>query len=182
MSHKKNSLMHNYFTNPTFLIKGLLGYLAYISISPPWLSAWLHKKRGVRIANYRSVYIAPNVLIDSSFPEHITIGDGVYITRGAKIVCHTAFTPLTQAIIGHEYTIGDIIIEDGAYIGVNAVILPSVRIGCCAIVGAGAVVTKDIPPYAIVGGIPARIIGDVRNSSQVLKTNTESSISLKVEP
>lgn len=175
---KKTILMHEYFTKPTFLIKGFLGYLAYISIAPPWLSAWLHKKRGVRIANYRSVYIAPNVLIDSSFPEHITIGDGVYITRGAKVICHTAFTPLTQAIVGHEYTIGNIVIEDGAYIGVNAVILPSVRIGYCAIVGAGAVVTKDVPSYAIVGGVPARIIGDVRklrvDSSPILKTNTDS--------
>lgn len=154
--------MHEYFTNPAFLIKGFLGYLAYIAIAPPWLSAWLHKKRGVLIANYRTVYIGPNVLIDSSFPEHITIGDYVYITRGAKVICHTAFTPLTQEIVGYEYVIGDVFIEDGAYIGVNAVVLPSVRVGRCAVVAAGAVVTKDVPPYAIVGGVPARVIGDVR--------------------
>jgi acetyltransferase-like isoleucine patch superfamily enzyme len=160
---KKPSLMREYFTNPFFLIKGLLGYVAYISIAPPWLSAWLHKKRGVRINNYKTVYIAPNVLIDSSFPEHISIGDHVYITRGAKVICHTAFTPLTQEIVGLEYTIGDVVIEDGAYIGVNAVVLPSVRIGRCAVVGAGAVVTKDVPPYAIVGGVPARVISDVHN-------------------
>lgn len=167
--HKKTSLMHKYFTNSTFLVKGLLGYLAYISIVPPWLSAWLHKKRGVHIANYKTVYIAPNVLIDSSFPEHITIGDGVYITRGAKVICHTAFTPLTQKIVGHEYTIGNVVIEEGAYIGVNAVILPSVRVGRCALVGAGAVVTKDVPPYAIVGGVPAHIIGDVRKLKSKFK-------------
>lgn len=159
--NRPTSVMRKYFTNPSFLIRGFLGYLAYISIAPPWLSAWLHKKRGVNINNYKTVYIAPNVLIDTSFPEHITIGDGVYITRGAKVICHTAFTPLTQEIVGHEYTIGDVVIEDGAYIGVNAVILPSVRVGRCAVIGAGAVVTKDVPPYAIVGGIPARVIGDV---------------------
>jgi len=161
-NNKNNLLMHKYFTNFSFLLKGLLGYLAYISIMPPWFSAWLHKKRGVRISNYKSVYIAPNVLIDTSFPEHITIGDGVYITRGAKVICHTSFTPLAQEVVGHEYTIGDVVIEEGSYIGVNAVILPSVRVGRCAIVGAGAVVTKDVPPYAIVGGVPARVIGDVR--------------------
>lgn len=155
--------MHKYFTDMSFVTKGLLSYLAYIWIAPPWFSAWLHKKRGVRIKNYKTVYIAPNVLIDSSFPEHITIGDHVYITRGAKVICHTAFTPLTQEIVGHEYTIGDVVIEDGAYIGVNAVILPSVRVGRCAVIAAGAVVTKDVPPYAIVGGVPARVIGDVHN-------------------
>lgn len=172
LDHKKTTLMHRYFTTPSFLFKGMVGYLAYVSIAPPWLAAWLHKKRGVRIGNYKTVYIAPNVLIDTSFPEHVTIGDGVYITRGAKVICHTAFTPLTQKIIGHEYTIGDVVIEEGAYIGVNAVVLPSVRVGRCAVIGAGAVVTKDVPPYAIVGGVPARVIGDVRELKNTLKTDT----------
>ena len=160
---KNKKLMHIYFSNINFLVKGLLGYLAYIWIAPPWMSAWIHKRRGVNINNVKSVYIAPNVLIDTSFPERVTIGDHVYITRGAKIIAHTAFTPLTQELVGIECTQGDVVIEDGAYIGVNAVVLPSVRVGRCAIVGAGAVVTNDVPPYAIVGGIPARVIGDVRN-------------------
>lgn len=161
--------MHEYFTNFTYLTKGLLGYLAYISIAPPWLAAWLHKKRGVQINNFKTVYIAPNVLIDTSFPEHVTIGDHVYITRGAKVICHTAFTPPGQEIVGREYTIGDVFIEEGAYIGINAIILPSVRVGYCAIVGAGAVVTKDVPPYAIVGGVPAQVTGDIRELGERLK-------------
>lgn len=171
-ANNKTSLMHKYFTNPSFLLKGMVGYLAYVSIAPPWLAAWLHKKRGVRIGNYKTVYIAPNVLIDTSFPEHVTIEDGVYITRGAKVICHTAFTPMTQKIVGVEYTIGDVVIEEGAYIGVNAIILPSVRVGRCAVIGAGAVVTKDVPPYAIAGGVPARVIGDVRELKNALKPET----------
>lgn len=168
--------MHVYFTNPSFLFKGILGYLAYMCIAPPWLAAWIHKKRGVKINNCKTVYIAANVLIDTSFPEQITIGDGVYITRGAKIICHTAFTPMAQEIVGVEHTLGPVVIEDGAYIGVNAVVLPSVRVGRCAIVGAGAVVTKDVPDYAIVGGIPAKIIGDVRtlNVFKDIKTVSNS--------
>lgn len=154
--------MHKYFTSINYLIKGLLGYIAYIIIAPPWLSAWIHKKRGVKIKDYKTVYIAPNVVIDNSFPENITIENYVYITRGAKIICHTAFTPLTQQIVGVEYTIEDVIIEEGAYIGVNSVIMPSVRIGRCAIVGSGAVVTTNVPDYSIFAGIPARKIGDVR--------------------
>ncbi|OGP64962.1 MAG: hypothetical protein A2169_07360 [Deltaproteobacteria bacterium RBG_13_47_9] len=169
LNQKSNSLMHEYFTNFTYLKKGLLGYLAYISIAPPWLAAWLHKKRGVHINNYKTVYIAPNVLIDSSFPEHITIGDHVYITRGAKVICHTAFTRLAQEIVGREYTIGDVFIEEGAYNGVNAIVLPSVTVGYCAVVGAGAVVTNDVPPYAIVGGVPALVTGDIRELGESLK-------------
>jgi acetyltransferase-like isoleucine patch superfamily enzyme len=156
-------MFSKYFTNFSFLWKGMLGYLAYAMIVPPWLSAWLHKTRGVKIADYKSVYIAPNVLIDTTFPEAITIENGVYITRGAKIIGHTAYTPATQKIVGIEYAIGPVVIKEGAYIGVNAIILPSVNIGRCALVAAGAVVTKDVPDFAIAGGNPAKIIGDVRD-------------------
>lgn len=155
--------VNKYFMSLSFLAKGLLGYAAYVSVIPPWLPAWLHKKRGVNIHNHRSVYIAPNVLIDTSFPELIEIQNNVYITRGAKIISHTSFTPLTQDIVGAEYVCGKVVLEEGAYIGVNAVILPGVSVGKCAIVGAGAVVTKDVPAFSIVAGSPACVIGDVRD-------------------
>lgn len=54
-------------------------------------------------------------------------------------------------------------IEDYVFIGPRAIILAGVTVGRGAIVGAGAVVTKDVPPYAMVGGVPAKIIGERRN-------------------
>ena len=160
---RNSKLFGAYFGSLRFLLSGLVGYLAYVWIFPPWFAAWLHKQRGVKIRDCRTVYIAPNVVIDTTFPEHITIGNFVYITRGAKILCHTAYTPLTQEITGVDCTVGDVVIEDGAYVGVNAIVLPSTRIGRCAIVGAGAVVTQDVPDYAIAVGVPARVVGDIRN-------------------
>ena len=53
---------------------------------------------------------------------------------------------------------GDIVVEDDVWIGYGATILSGVRIGQGAVVAAGAVVTKDIPPYAIVAGVPAKVI------------------------
>jgi len=53
---------------------------------------------------------------------------------------------------------GDIIVEDDVWIGYRSIILSGVRIGQGAVVAAGSVVTKDIPPYAIVGGVPAKVI------------------------
>lgn len=160
----KSNIQNNFF-NFIFLFKGILGYVAYVIIFPTWLSALVHKLRGVKINKYKTVYIAPNVLIDNSFPENVTIGDYVYLTRGCKIIAHTSFTPLAQEYTKCEYVLGSVVIDDGAYIGVNAVVLPNVRIGKCAVIGAGATVTKDVPDYAIAVGCPAKVIGDIRQYS-----------------
>jgi acetyltransferase-like isoleucine patch superfamily enzyme len=64
---------------------------------------------------------------------------------------------------------GDIIIEDDVWIGVNAVILGDVKIGRGAVVGAGSIVTKNIPPYAIVAGNPAKVIKQRFTPEQIEK-------------
>ncbi len=58
---------------------------------------------------------------------------------------------------GHQP--GTVIIEDDVWIGANCVITPDVRIGRGAVIGAGAVVTRNVAPYTIAGGVPAREIG-----------------------
>ncbi|ACK73835.1 transferase hexapeptide repeat containing protein (plasmid) [Gloeothece citriformis PCC 7424] len=60
-------------------------------------------------------------------------------------------------------------VKQGASIGSNATILPGITIGKKALVGAGAVVIKDVPDYAIVVGVPAQVIGDVRERCQNLE-------------
>lgn len=66
-----------------------------------------------------------------------------------------------------------IYIADDVWIGARAIIMPGVRVGHGAIIGAGAVVTKDVPEYAVVGGVPAVII-KYREKSSCMDTNTES--------
>lgn len=146
-----------------FLIKGFLGYVAYLVIMPSWLSPLIHRIRGVKIHDLKKTYIAPNVLIDSLFPELLTIEEEVYITRGSKILTHFNPTDPQKIIIGKESIKKSVYIKKGAFIGVGAIVMPGVTIGECAVVGSGAVVTKDVSDFAIVGGNPARLIGDIRN-------------------
>ncbi len=153
----------NYFKKISYIYKALLGYLAYWAIYPPSLSARLHKLRGVNIVNPSSVYIAPNVLIDSIYPIEVWIGDDVYITRDVKIIAHFNPTYPIAEILSENSVVKPVRIEDGVFVGVGAIILPGVKIGTCSIVGAGSVVTKDVPAFSKVVGNPAYIIGDVRD-------------------
>lgn len=98
-----------------------------------------------------NVAIGPNCTLGAMSP--IRIGDYVRISKGAVI--ETAGLDLST---GRPYThrAKPIVIEDGAWIGSNAIVLGGVTIGENAIVGAGAVITKDVPPNAIVVGAPTR--------------------------
>ena len=122
------------------------------------------------------------VVIDSyiDYGKPVTIGKGCFIQqcctffgRGGIIVGNDVFIgPKVNLItINHDVnpdnrsaTYGrPIVIEDKVWIGINSTILPGVRIGYGAIVGAGSVVTKDVPAMTVVAGNPARIIKAIEN-------------------
>lgn len=94
--------------------------------------------------------------IDTVYPDKIYIGKGVRITAGTRILTHY----LDPAQSGVHFRKGEVHIENDVFIGVNVCICSSVTIGEGAIVGAGSVVTKDIPPYQVWAGNPARYIKD----------------------
>ena len=85
----------------------------------------------------------------------ITVGNGVFIGPKVNLITinHDADPENRSATYGRP-----IVIEDKVWIGINSTILPGVRIGYGAIVGANSVVTKDVPPMTIVAGNPARIV------------------------
>ena len=92
-------------------------------------------------------------LIDTVAPDKIFIGNNVAITAGTKILTHY-LDPTSKG----RFRIGEVHIEDDVFIGVNVVICNSVTIGQGAIIGAGSIVTKDIPPYQVWAGNPAKFI------------------------
>lgn len=100
-----------------------------------------------------------NVHINADIGGKIEIGESCLI--GPNVVMRTAdhrFEKSDVIIRNQGHNINDIIIEDDVWIAANVVIVGGVNIGHGTIVGAGSVVTKNIPPMVIAGGVPAKII------------------------
>lgn len=101
--------------------------------------------------------------------EGITIEDGVFVGHGVMFINDMyprATNPDGSVKGGDDWEMVNTLVKERAGIGSNATILGGVTIGAHAIVGAGAVVTKDVPDYAIVAGVPAKIVGDVREKKE----------------
>ena len=96
-----------------------------------------------------------------SIGNHVDIASEVMIYNGEHDVQREDFRAVMAPVV----------IEDYVFIGPRAIILPGVTIGKGAVVGAGAVVTKDVPAFAIVGGVPAKVIGEraTKDPSYLLK-------------
>lgn len=86
--------------------------------------------------------------------EQITIGDNVVINNGVKLLTasHDINDPQWKMFSK------EIIVDDYAWIATGATLLPGVKVGYGAVIGAGAVVTKNVPPYSVVVGNPAKIV------------------------
>lgn len=96
--------------------------------------------------------------------EGVTIEDGVFIGHGVMFTNDPyprAVNTAGELVSDGEWEVVPILVKRCAAIGSNATILPGLTIGEGAQVGAGAVVTKDVPDYAIVAGVPAKIMGRV---------------------
>ncbi len=124
--------------------------------------------RMLRMCGYiigESVYIGEDFIFiddlgDTKSKLNLTIGDRVAVSPRVTFVLHTQpnESRIVPYVNSHK---GSITVCADAWIGTGAVILPDVTIGEGAVVGANSVVTKDVPPYTVVGGIPAHHIKDV---------------------
>jgi UDP-2-acetamido-3-amino-2,3-dideoxy-glucuronate N-acetyltransferase len=96
--------------------------------------------------------------------EGVTIEDEVFIGHGVMFINDRYPRAVTDGHLQTEedWQITPTLVKRGASVGSGAVIMCGVTIGEMALVGAGAVVTHDVPDYAIVAGVPSRTVGDVR--------------------
>jgi acetyltransferase-like isoleucine patch superfamily enzyme len=125
---------------------------------PPASRASLHRRRGVRVG--RRVFIGTEVFIDDAVPSSVTLEDDVTVIAQTTILGHTYYPHHVHGLLGDEETRRGLrtTIRRGAYLGLRSTILAGVTVGEYAIVGAGSVVTADVPPYTMVAGVPARVV------------------------
>lgn len=126
---------------------------------------------GVNIQGRVTFYGATPGMFGSE-PWLITIGDNVHIVSGCNFVNHDGGVLILRKDYPDLEITKPIVIGNNVYIGLNCTILPGVHIGDNVIVGAGSLVTRDIPAGTVVGGVPARpiksleaYISNVRSSS-----------------
>jgi galactoside O-acetyltransferase len=113
-----------------------------------------------RLTIGNDVSINRRVCLDASNGGVIELGNDVLI--GPNVVVRAAnheFNDPGVPIRLQGHRAGKILVQEDVWVGANAVLLAGVQIGKSSVVGAGAVVTRDVPPYSVVGGVPAVVIG-----------------------
>jgi acyl-CoA synthetase (AMP-forming)/AMP-acid ligase II/acetyltransferase-like isoleucine patch superfamily enzyme/acyl carrier protein len=124
-------------------------YLALYAPGYKTTRVWLHRMRGVSIGE--NVSIGLSALIETAYPRLVSLGNNVSIGMRVVIIAHLRDST-EQSRARHEQTVR---IEDDAYIGPGVIILPNVTIGQGAVVSAGSVVSRSVPPRTLVRGNPA---------------------------
>ena len=148
-----------------------LNKIARFSVLPSFLNifhikyfrSFLWKCTGCNMG--KSVSIGWDVYYDVGNTHLITIEDDVWVTNRAMILCHRRDVSKYYKgdyYKGVPYMHLPVTIKKGAAIGSSAIIMPGVTIGEGAVVAAGAIVTKDVPAWTIVAGIPAKVIKELK--------------------
>lgn len=128
-------------------------------VCPRKLRPWILRKIGCHVG--KNVFIGDYVRIDLNHAGLIYIDDFAHITSGCRLLCHQR--NLKDYHAGDNaskcgYTLGEIKIGKGVMLGMETMVMPGVTIGAGAIVGARSFVTKDVPPYCVAVGSPAKAV------------------------
>lgn len=162
-----------------YLTNHVIGHIPFFAVRLSWYRHVL----GVNIGKDSSIFMGCYWYFYRPLgrnPQAMIVGDHTIVNRrctldgrgGLRLGNNVSISPEVMLITSQhlkddpEFGIEDkpIVVEDYAWVGSRAILLPGVTIGTGAVVAAGAVVSRDVPPYAVVGGIPAKVIGNRLNA------------------
>lgn len=141
------------------LLQSMMDWVIFAPISSRMLRPWLLRRMGAKVG--KGVFIGDHVRFDLNHSDMIILEDGVHIASGTRILCHQRV--LNDYCVGDDYAklgyrYGKVYMKKGSLVGMESFILPGVTIGEGAIVGAGSLVSKDIPAWTIATGRPAKVV------------------------
>ena len=143
-------------------LEGMLDWAILEPFEPRKLRPFLIRRMGCHVG--KNTFFGDYVRMDTSYADMIYIGDYAHVTSGCRLLCHQR--NLKGYCIGDNaaslgYRTGEIHIGKGVMVGMETIIMPGVTIGDGAIIGAGSIVTKDIPAWTIATGRPARVVKEI---------------------
>jgi acetyltransferase-like isoleucine patch superfamily enzyme len=141
------------------------------------LRIWLYRRMGVNIG--QDCVVEMYCYLDDQFPELVFFEDHSGPSRHVIIVCHDdvgakSDTGETGFDTRHGF-VAPVRLESYSGIGMGSILLPGVTVHEGAVVGAGSVVTKDVPPYMLVGGVPARVLKQFKRSDDATAAENSGS-------
>lgn len=140
-------------------LEGMLDWSILEPIEPRKLRPFILRRMGCKVGT--GCYIGDYVRVDTSHTDMITIEDNVSIASGSRLLCHQR--DFSDFCVGDDYmklgyVVKPIVLKKGCLVGMESFVMPGVTIGEGAIVGAGSLVTKDIPAWTIAAGRPAKVL------------------------
>ena len=131
-------------------------------IAPRKVRPAIMRRMGCHVG--KGCFIGDHIRIDLGHADMITLEDGVSIAGGTRLLCHQR--DFSEYFVGSDYnklgyTIKPIVLKKGCLIGMESFVLPGVTVGEGAIVGAGSLVTKDIPAWTVATGRPAIVVREI---------------------
>ena len=146
----------------SFLLSCVMNNWILSPLLPRKIRPWVLRKIGCKVG--KDVFVGDSVKIDSGHSDLITIEDGVSIAGGTRLLCHQR--DFSDYCVGDEYLalgyiLKPIVLKKGCLVGMESFVMPGVTIGEGSVVGAGSLVTKDIPAWTIAAGRPAKVIKEI---------------------
>lgn len=134
------------------------------------IRVWAMRKLGFNIG--KDVYIGPYLTMTVGYADkNIQVNMGDRVSFGPNVTLILATHPNNSKLrLYIKYPTRQITIGEDSWLGANVVVMPNITIGKCCIIGAGAVVTHDVPDYAIMAGVPAKQIGTVNTEELRVKS------------